>query len=801
VLHRDRHLAMRFLCLPKTVRISNVRLNIVYLILMSFTWVVVILKFVHQKEYSHQRNGIVTASVWPTGYTNVTTLQSHYQASRDHAYCKNNYRYEYNSEHKYNVTGCADPTWAPHYIQESDSSVVFPTHIREERQNSTTENFTTSTDILGIAWEYSFQDEANPGQQGFQYKSSHDITTFLIGNNGDEKRIAAGEQISLTMSKLFEMAGFSNLDSVSPNARLIGASSTYAAPIHRLAGIQLDLHAQCQPQYSVWNFISLWSRVKSPMDCRFHVRKSARNWVYVRNQKHRDEEGKSFTMVYHGVRVTFSQLHVEEIAPSKIIESVADAFVLLSIPVMLMDFVMVYFLGALSSIYRMATDERFSIQKEVGSMVVRLIAMSAIFVDLQDDSGLISKERCQERLTVLFSHVRDLSPVEVESMADYCYTSVVTNTMHETQGLGHALTKIIQGVHRGKDSYKSEISKGIDNATFSAACGSMEKIGFRELIALFDWERRGSCLERFFMPNDLHAALASHRKNVEQKRMTGGSTATVESGSCQTVTSEEHRLTLEERKEEVLKRVHNADQKICSLEKIQTEIHDKCEVHSRVLHTLQHEFHEKMKKVEGKLDPETSTEGTGPSKEASRQHRSTTQDVLAMIRVVEACNAECSMLQKSIESIANTLANMGMRLQSVEEGMGFETGSHCTMSAIRESTASLEPILKPEATSLEPILTPKATDATILGSATSTLRANAKVAAITPKVLADKVENLCFRLSLLEEAALAKIGDLEASCFVEPNDGDVPPPQQQSSPEKERESGVCLHTAGRWRQC
>jgi len=137
-------------------------------------------------------------------------------------------------------------------------------HVREEELNSTTEKFTTSTDMLGIAWEYSFQDKGSPGQLGLQYESSHDITTILAGNEGNETRIDAGQRISLTMARLFEMAGFSNLDSVSPNSGQMGASSTHAEPSKRLTGIQLDLLAQCQPQYSFWNFLSLRSKVKSP---------------------------------------------------------------------------------------------------------------------------------------------------------------------------------------------------------------------------------------------------------------------------------------------------------------------------------------------------------------------------------------------------------------------------------------------------------------------------------------------------------------------------------------------------------
>jgi len=76
---------------------------------MSFTWAVVILKFVNQEEYNKHRKGIVSASVWPTGCTNVTNLQSHYQAKHNMTCVKNHYRYEFNTEYKYNVTGCAKP--------------------------------------------------------------------------------------------------------------------------------------------------------------------------------------------------------------------------------------------------------------------------------------------------------------------------------------------------------------------------------------------------------------------------------------------------------------------------------------------------------------------------------------------------------------------------------------------------------------------------------------------------------------------------------------------------------------------
>jgi len=112
-------------------------------------------------------------------------------------------------------------------------------------------------------------------------------------------------------------------------------------------------------------------------------------------------------------------------------------------------------------------------------MVVRLIAMSAIFVDLQDESGCISRKRCQERLTVLFNNEKDLSPDEVDSIAEYCYTSVVTNTVHEYQGFHHAVNKVIEGMQRGDKTGKYSdacSAKGIDSATFSAACGSLEKI-------------------------------------------------------------------------------------------------------------------------------------------------------------------------------------------------------------------------------------------------------------------------------------------------------------------------------------
>jgi len=56
----------------------------------------------------------------------------------------------------------------------------------------------------------------------------------------------------------------------------------------------------------------------------------------VTGQRDHDANGNPFSVTFHGVRVAFSQLKVEEICFSQIIESIADAFILLSIPVMFM---------------------------------------------------------------------------------------------------------------------------------------------------------------------------------------------------------------------------------------------------------------------------------------------------------------------------------------------------------------------------------------------------------------------------------------------------------------------------------
>jgi len=664
---------MRFLCLPKTVRISDVRLNIVYMILMFCTWLVILLKFVLQKEFVRQSTAFLTATVWPHGSSDPDVYMRHWETSLNQSYCTSRYTYNYNAGYNYNVTGCADPSWAPGFHQESDQSLVFPTHVREQKLDTLKEQWTTSIDIVGVGWEYSFEEVGTPGQKDLVYDTKSEITTILMNNAGKEmKRIEPGRPLELTMASMFEMAGFSNLDSVNQKGAPIGKDSTHTGPIYRLSGLQLDFVADCEPQFNLRRLIR---KVKTNMTCKIHVKQSKRNWIYVSTQRYRDENGDAVTMSYHGVRVTFSHLQVEEISVSRIIESLADAFVLASIPVLFMEFVVVHFLGALSPIYRRATSEAFSIQKEVGSMVVRLIAMSAIFVDLQDGSGCISRSRCEERLTVLFNHVQDLSPHEVESIAEYCYTSVALNTIHENRGYFHAINKVLQGLNRASNTTRVSESNGIDSATFSAACSSMENIGFHEVLHLFDLRRTGGCLERFFMPTDLHVALTSHRKYVEQKRGKGESSASLDD-LPRSVTAEESLTncsTLERRKEVMLKKVFTADEKIVNLEKILAEMQEKYEVHRKDLHNLLHNFQqevtERMKHVEGKLDTDpqkgkdrTSKEGATAAKDTAGQHRSTSQDVMAMCRVVEACNSECSILNKSVGSIANNLVRGDVRL-------------------------------------------------------------------------------------------------------------------------------------------
>jgi len=209
------------------------------------------------------------------------------------------------------------------------------------------------------------------------------------------------------------------------------------------------------------------------------------------------------------------------------------------------------------------------------------------------------------------------------------------------------------------------------------------------------------------MPKDLYVALHCHKKHVKQIRASGERAGSSVFDASQSMTAEEsltNCLTLEERKDKMLKKVFSADHKIVGLEKLQAEIQNKHEDHRRVLDGLQQELKEKMQQLEVRLDTDskkitgdTSREGTTASKDNSRQHRTTTQDVLAMCRVVEACNTECNMLNKSLESVLTSLASMDERLQGVEEVTGFDTNSACPISPSRESKNSLGPVLEPDA--------------------------------------------------------------------------------------------------------
>jgi len=199
-------------------------------------------------------------------------------------------------------------------------------------------------------------------------------------------------------------------------------------------------------------------------------------------------------------------------------------------------------------------------------------------------------------------------------------------------------------------------------------------------------------------------------------------------------------FTLEQRKEEMLKKVFTNHDKIGDLEKIQAELQDKYHIHGRLLLSLQQELSSTSQQFERNLDPDTkmitkdtSREGTAVSKDTPRSHRGTAEDLLAICRAVEACNAECNMLNKSIESIANAFARLDTRLQSVEEGIVFETGSNRTMSAKKESMNSLESNLEPELTDVQVIVI-NSSSFRASGRANSD-SSGVKVSAITDKAL------------------------------------------------------------------
>jgi len=196
---------------------------------------------------------------------------------------------------------------------------------------------------------------------------------------------------------------------------------------------------------------------------------------------------------------------------SKIVVSFTSILVLLALPMKFMRWFITTFLGQLSTLYGRVLEHVFDIQRETATMAILLMSNSVAFLELTDvecdKSQLpgISRERMTERMQqVMRQRRQDLDDNEVAAFVDCCYMSLL-----QDKGDDSTFNKFGQKLlpwHK-----RCTVDKGmkemIDIDTFNGHCSFHSPVNLEAAVRLFDKDRQRLWLERIFTPRGVNRAL------------------------------------------------------------------------------------------------------------------------------------------------------------------------------------------------------------------------------------------------------------------------------------------------------
>lgn len=205
---------------------------------------------------------------------------------------------------------------------------------------------------------------------------------------------------------------------------------------------------------------------------------------------------------------------------SRLLLSFTSILVLLQVPLKVVRWFMLTFLGQLSQIYKRVIIEQFDIQKEAATMAVNLMSNSVSFLELSDcvtgkqEFPAVSRSRMEERLRAALQqqhHV--LNDSEISAFVSCCFESLQL-------GVGDRLAigrePDISTISTPSSCKGGEVAEDvIDIDTFNMHCSTGNAVDLRAAVEFFDQDRYRCPLEWLFTPQRLEQALQKV-KNANQ---------------------------------------------------------------------------------------------------------------------------------------------------------------------------------------------------------------------------------------------------------------------------------------------
>lgn len=486
---------------PKSVRIENKRLAIMYYSLAAGALTFVIRTIITERSYLRIATPTgrvffwVSKPTWDVGNEEAKKVNAAF-GSLD--ICKDPERFAY-----CDAPGCRtawkdmkcmdlctddvvnDCTEMSERWFKEDYGIFFPTYFNEtvtmfESGSKTSTNRQRILKgleemVLAFDHEYNVEDQKETGTN--KDPDGNLLTVLLDKDDNEIDRWEPGKAVTVSLKQMLDGAGLSMdsvMDNYGPNF-LEGAKFSNGI-LARLAGIGIDV--ELHYTNSALAFTDDWD---GPV-C--YVRMNAAvAWNSKPMVDAFDPAGSHRLRYYQGLRIRFkSGGAFGELNLGQVLSGLTSCLVFVGAAKKLTQVFAMTCLGVLSRIYKRFIRQNVSLERDACGLAARLTAHTSSFMELKDSVHGVSKIRLERRLVRIFRNVHALNMVEIQRFSDWLYS---------------------------KMNVEGEAAINVEE--YAAACAFGELVSIADLIQIFDADRKKGFLEGLFVDPSVRAIMKSDK--------------------------------------------------------------------------------------------------------------------------------------------------------------------------------------------------------------------------------------------------------------------------------------------------
>jgi hypothetical protein len=322
-------------------------------------------------------------------------------------------------------------------------------------------------------------------------------TVLLKRGGGEGKKFPAGQQIEFTVQELIDAAGLDECCTESdekPGPVVMdqgytrsegGVFGNTSDPTPRLTGIvfvfQLDYTNENHCRIDLSHDKVDVSKEKGDINAVACLSvRARRQWTQVRRKSYLlpFADGSRIERTYSGILIDFKvggTFKFNDVAA--IFRGVTSIVIWLGIPIWVLYFFAIFFLGNLSSIYNRVIHQELSLSSACVGLAGRLISHTSAFADVQDFPEGLSKGRLHERFQMIMQYNTSLDEDEVQKFVDFVYAGIAI---------------------AGDEEQTGDAQNLIDVQDFCTVFSANEPLSFDSLVKIFDKDRTMGIAETLF---------------------------------------------------------------------------------------------------------------------------------------------------------------------------------------------------------------------------------------------------------------------------------------------------------------